>query len=70
MGDNFLKQQVRNFKKGRDKALGKLAEPTLFTMPDEMGKTYRASRSTVRRLRPRRVICRSPYFIYPKELVR
>ena len=40
MGDNFLKRQVRNFKKGRDKALGKLAEPTLFTMPDEMGKTY------------------------------
>lgn len=40
MGDNFLKQQVRNFKKGRDKALDKLAEPTLFTTPDTMGKSY------------------------------
>ena len=40
MGDNFLKQQVRNFKKGRDKALGKLSEPTLYTTPETMGKTY------------------------------
>ena len=40
MGDNFLKQQVRNFKKGRDKALDKLSEPTLFTTPETVGKTY------------------------------
>lgn len=40
MGDNFLKQQVRNFKKAGDKALDKLAEPTLFTAPDQIGKTY------------------------------
>ena len=40
MGDNFLKQQVRNFKKGRDKALGKLSAPTLFTTPETVGKTY------------------------------
>ncbi len=40
MGDNFLKQQVRNFKKGRDKALEKLNLPTLFTIPEVMGKSY------------------------------
>jgi hypothetical protein len=40
MGDNFLKQQVRNFKKRGDKALDTLAEPTLFTTPDAVGKTY------------------------------
>lgn len=40
MGDNFLKQQVRNFKKGRDKALDKLSEPTLFTAPEALGKTF------------------------------
>jgi hypothetical protein len=40
MGDNFLKQQVRNFKKGRDKALDKLSKPTLFTIPETAGKTY------------------------------
>lgn len=40
MGDNFLKQQARNFKKGRDKALDKLSKPTLFTTPETLGKTY------------------------------
>jgi hypothetical protein len=40
MGDNYLKQQVRNFKKGRDKALDKLTEPTLFATPETMGKSY------------------------------
>jgi hypothetical protein len=40
MGDNFLKQQVRNFKKGRDKALEELSEPTLYSTPDLLGKTY------------------------------
>lgn len=40
MGDNFLKQQVRNFKKGRDKALDKLSQPTLYTAPETVGKTY------------------------------
>lgn len=40
MGDNFLKQQVRNFKKGRDKALDRLSEPTLFTTPETVGKTH------------------------------
>ena len=40
MGDNFLKQQVRNFKKRGDKALDKLAEPTLFTTVEKVGKTY------------------------------
>ena len=37
MGDNFLKQQVRNFQKGRDRALDKLSEPTLFSSPETMG---------------------------------
>src|SRR5262245_1355194 len=40
MGDNFLKQQVRNFRKGRDNALDKLSEPTLFATPETMGKSY------------------------------
>lgn len=40
MGDNFLKQQVRNFTKGRDKALDKLSMPTLFTTPESVGATY------------------------------
>jgi hypothetical protein len=40
MGDNFLKQQVRNFKKGRDKALEKLSQPTLYTTPETVGKTF------------------------------
>ena len=40
MGDNFLKRQVRNFKKGRDKALVTLSKPTLFTTPELLGKTF------------------------------
>ena len=40
MGDNFLKQQVRNFKKGRDKALDSLSKPTLFIAPEALGKTF------------------------------
>jgi hypothetical protein len=40
MGDNFLKQQVRNFEKGRDKALDKLSQPTLYTAPDTVSKSY------------------------------
>jgi hypothetical protein len=40
MGDNFLKQQVRNFKKGRDKALDTLSKPTLFITPEALSKTF------------------------------
>jgi hypothetical protein len=40
MGDNFLKQQVRNFKKGQDKALDSLSKPTLFIAPEALGKTF------------------------------
>src|SRR6266568_8034087 len=40
MGDNFLKQQVRNFKKGRDKALDSLSKPTLFTALQALGRTF------------------------------
>src|SRR5262245_17377036 len=40
MGDNCLKQQVRTFKTGRDKAIDKLSQPTLYTAPETVGKTY------------------------------
>lgn len=40
MGDNFLKQQVRNFKKGRDKALDSLTKPTLFSVPELRDRTF------------------------------
>lgn len=40
MGDNFLKQQVRNFKKGRDKALDSLSKPTLFSAPELHDRTF------------------------------
>lgn len=40
MGDNFLKQQVRNFTKGWNKAFDRLSTPTLFTTPDSVGTTY------------------------------
>jgi hypothetical protein len=42
MGDNFLKQQVRNFKKGRDKALELLSSPSLFSLPEEFHRLYPA----------------------------
>ena len=34
MGDNFLRQQVKNFKRGRDLAMQECASPTLFERPD------------------------------------
>ncbi len=40
MGDNFLKQQVRNFKKRRDKAIVTLSKPTLFTTPEVLDSTF------------------------------
>ena len=43
MGDNFLKRQARNFKKGRELATAKLNEPTLFTRPEVLNTVYTAS---------------------------
>ncbi len=34
MGDNFLRQQVENFKRGCDLAMQESASPTLFERPD------------------------------------
>lgn len=34
MGDNFLRQQVKNFKRGRDLAMRESADPVLFERPD------------------------------------
>jgi hypothetical protein len=43
MGDNFLKRQVRNFKKGRDLATAELSLPTLFDRPEVVSTVYTAS---------------------------
>lgn len=40
MGDNFLKQQVRNFKKGRDRAMDDLGQRKLFQHPELVRTTY------------------------------
>lgn len=34
MGDNFLKRQTENFKKGRDLAIDELSRPTLWNQPE------------------------------------
>ena len=43
MGDNFLKRQVRNFKKGRDLATAEMSLPTLFDRPEVVSTVYTAS---------------------------
>jgi hypothetical protein len=40
MGDNFLLQQIRNFKKGRDRAKEQTKRPTLFERPDLLHTVY------------------------------
>src|SRR5262249_41790560 len=40
MGDNFLLQQIRNFKKGRDRAKEETKRPTLFERPDLLNTVY------------------------------
>lgn len=40
MGDNFLKRQVRNFQKGRDRAAVEMNRPKLFERPDLIQTTY------------------------------
>lgn len=42
MGDNFLKRQARNFKKGRDLATAELNEPTLYDRPEVINTVYTA----------------------------
>ncbi len=42
MGDNFLKRQTNNFKKGRDLATAELSKPTLFARPEVMNTVYSA----------------------------
>jgi hypothetical protein len=43
MGDNFLRQQVSNAKRRRDRAAGDLKKPGLFARPDLMQTTYEVS---------------------------
>jgi hypothetical protein len=40
MGDNFLSQQVKNFKKGRDRAKAEQNQPRLYQRPDLMNTVY------------------------------
>jgi hypothetical protein len=40
MGENVLKGQVRDFKKGTDRSLKDMAIPTLFGRPDIMSTVY------------------------------
>lgn len=43
MGDNFLKQQVRNFKRGQDRAMSELGRRTLFDRPELVTSAYPVS---------------------------
>jgi hypothetical protein len=42
MGDNFLKRQTSNFKKGRDLAAAEFSKPTLFARPEVLNTVYSA----------------------------
>jgi hypothetical protein len=42
MGDNFLKRQAQNFKKGRELATGEMSQPMLFSRPEIVTTTYSA----------------------------
>src|ERR1043166_7404961 len=42
MGDNFLKRQIRNFKKRRDQAMAELAHATLLDRPEVLTTVYSA----------------------------
>lgn len=42
MGDNFLKRQAQNFKKGRELATGEMSQPTLFSRPEVVTTTFSA----------------------------
>jgi hypothetical protein len=43
MGENVLKGQVKDFKKGTDRSLTNMATPTLFHRPDIMSTVYTAA---------------------------
>jgi hypothetical protein len=43
MGENVLKGQVKDFKKGTDRTLKDMATPTLFDRPDIMSTVYTAA---------------------------
>jgi hypothetical protein len=43
MGENVLKGQVKDFKKGTDRSLKDMATPTLFDRPDIMSTVYTAA---------------------------
>jgi hypothetical protein len=40
MGDNFLLQQVRNFQKGRDRAMDRLGQRSLLDRPELVRAVY------------------------------
>ena len=46
MGDNFLRQQVANFRKGRDLALIEVSQPGLFERPEDEVIIYIAKPET------------------------
>ena len=43
MGENVLKGQVKDFKKGADRSLKDMATPTLFDRPDLVSTVYTAA---------------------------
>jgi hypothetical protein len=43
MGENVLRGQVKDFEKGRDRSLKKMAAPTLFDRPDVVTTKYTAA---------------------------
>lgn len=43
MGDNFLRQQVENFRRGRDQAMRECESSTLFVRPGVMKTLFSAS---------------------------
>ena len=42
MGDNFLRQQAKNFRKGRDLAMVEMEMPRLFGRPEHISTVYAA----------------------------
>ncbi len=42
MGDNFLRQQVKNFRRGRDRAMREIESPALFARPDVVKTLFTA----------------------------
>ena len=42
MGDNFLKEQIKYFEKGRDRAARNMREPTLYSRPEVYEAVYTA----------------------------